>query len=148
MEIVDTVYLVAYFRPSDPLHDEAQDILENLSADRKVSQAALIELDLLMKTRGLTPQERIQAWKILSLFITPDTVEPLTPLDIAAASHIADTSPIDYFDSLIAAQCILRAAEPLTTDPTIKETLRRRKTIQENLKKLGIQPTKTRKPTK
>lgn len=79
MEIVDTVYLAAYFRPSDPLHNQAENIIENLGADRKISQAALIELDLLMKTRGLTPQERIQVWKILSLFITPDTVEPLTP---------------------------------------------------------------------
>ena len=139
MEIVDTVYLVAYFRPSDPLHNQAENIIENLGADRKVSQAALIELDLLMKTRRLTLQERIQVWKILSLFITPDTVEQLTPLDLAAATYLSQTYQIDYFDSLIAAQCMLRAANPLTTDPAIKETLRRRKTIQENLKKLGIQ---------
>jgi len=93
-----------------------------------------------MKTRRLTLQERIQVWKILSLFITPDTVEQLTPLDLAAATYLSQTYQIDYFDSLIAAQCMLRAANPLTTDPAIKETLRRRKTIQENLKKLGIQP--------
>ena len=58
MEIVDTVYLVAYFRPNDPLHDRAIEVLEGLDEERRVSQAALIELDLLMKSRGFNYRER------------------------------------------------------------------------------------------
>ena len=58
MEIIDTVYLIAYFRPSDPLHENAIAYLENLGDDRVVSQASLIEFDLLKKTRGLESEER------------------------------------------------------------------------------------------
>ena len=37
MEIVDTVYLIAYFKPSDPLNEDA---IAYLGGDRVVSQAS------------------------------------------------------------------------------------------------------------
>ena len=40
MEIVDTAYFIAYFKPSDPLHEDAIAYLENLGGDRVVSQAS------------------------------------------------------------------------------------------------------------
>ncbi len=46
---MDTVYLVAYFRLSDPLHRDAVKIIEGLSKNRKITEASLIEFDLLMK---------------------------------------------------------------------------------------------------
>ena len=58
MEIIDTIYLIAYFRPSDPLHENAIAYLENLDDDRVVFSASLTEFDLLMKTRGLESEER------------------------------------------------------------------------------------------
>jgi len=36
MEIIDTIYLIAYSRPSDPLHENAIAYLENLGDDRVV----------------------------------------------------------------------------------------------------------------
>jgi len=60
VEIVDTVYLVAYFRPSDKAHDNAISIIENLGNGRVISQVSLIEFDLLMKSRGFSYDKRMK----------------------------------------------------------------------------------------
>ena len=136
MEIVDTMYLVAYFRPSEALHKESREILEGLGVDRRVSQAALIEFDLLMKSRGLGFKDRVKVWRVLRGVITPESVEPLIPLDMAIAAYLAEVWDLDYFDSLIAAQCFSRDAKPLTTDrEVIKAVLSREKILRsvENL---------------
>ncbi|ABM81266.1 type II toxin-antitoxin system VapC family toxin [Hyperthermus butylicus] len=118
-EIIDTVYLVAYLNPDDPLHEEAARLIESLNPGRRVSQAALIELDLLMKSRGFTPSERRDTWQLLAAILNEETVEPLLPADFALAVELAEKEGIDYFDSLIAAQCINRKAKPVTNDPDI-----------------------------
>ena len=138
MEIVDTVYLVAYFRPSDNLHDDAIRIIESLDEERKVSEAALIELDLLMKSRGFRPIERIQTWKFLDKLINRDFVELVTPLDMAVATYLLEKYGMEYFDSIVAAQCILREAKPLTTDDDIIRIISMSERIIDELKDLGI----------
>ena len=92
---MDTVYLVAYLKPSEPLHDEAVGVLESLGPSRKISQAALIELDLLMKSRGFTLDERLKTWKFLEKLIPAKTIEPIIPRDftIAAVSYTHLTLP-------------------------------------------------------
>ncbi len=89
VEIVDIVYLVAYLNPEDPLHQESVKTIESLGAERRVSQAALLELDLLMKARGFTPSERRDVWTLLSIVIG-DNVEPLLPQDFSLAATLAE----------------------------------------------------------
>ncbi len=117
MEIVDTVYLVAYLRPSDPLHPDSIEIIEGLGEDRKISQASLLELDLLMKSRRFAVDQRVKVWHLLNGVID-GSIELLSPLDIALGAFLSSKG-LDYFDSLIAAQCLIRKAEPVTTDPEI-----------------------------
>jgi len=135
MEIIDTIYLIAYFRPSDPLHENAIAYLENLGDDRVVSQASLIEFDLLMKTRGLESEERRKTWLILHKLIDASTIEPVTPLDMAIATYLVTTYNLDYFDSLISAQCIVRKAKPLTTDKEILDVVSKRGQILSALRR-------------
>ena len=123
MELVDTVYLVAFLNPDDPRHEEAVELLSGLGAGRRISQAALIELDLLMKSRGFSPEERESAWLVLTRVIPEDAVEPLTPQDFAAAVELHESKGLDYFDALVAAQCAVRGARPLTTDAAILKAL-------------------------
>ncbi len=59
MELVDTVHLVAFLNPDDPRHEEAVELLSGLGAGRRISQAALIELDLL--GRGVSAPRRGKA---------------------------------------------------------------------------------------
>ncbi len=121
--IIDTVYLVAYLRSRDPLHRQAMEILENLDSETKVSQASLIELDLLMKSRGFTDSERAKTWSILEKIIPIECIEIVTPRDLALAAMLVERYSMDYFDALIAAQCINRNARPLTTDSKIIEVV-------------------------
>ena len=118
MEIVDTVYLIAYLNPENPLHKNALKVVEGLGDKRRVSQAALIELDLIMKSRGFSLEERRDTWILLSAVINGH-VEPLLPSDFALAARLSEAHGLDYFDSLVSAQCINRLAKPLTTDSTI-----------------------------
>jgi PIN domain nuclease of toxin-antitoxin system len=122
-EIVDTVYLVAYLNPNDPLHREAVSIIESIGGERRISQAALLEFDLLMKSRGFTLEERLDTWQLLSIILSRDSIEPIYPEDFALAATLTDREGLDYFDSLIAAQCINRKAKPLTTDQAILKTV-------------------------
>ncbi len=138
MEIVDTVYLVAYFKPSDPLHEDAVRIIENLGKERRVSQASLIEFDLLMKSRGLGLYDRLKAWMVLNKLISNDSVEPVLPLDMIIALYLYEKYGLDYFDALIVAQCIARNAKPLTTDKEIIQTIARKEKIINDLRKLHI----------
>ena len=87
MEIIDTVYLIAYLNPDDPRHEEALEIINDLGM-RRVSQAALIELDLLMKSRGFSPDERRRTWSIMERIIPRDSIEVLIPLDFFTATML------------------------------------------------------------
>ena len=126
MELVDTVYLVAFLNPDDPRHGGAVELLSGLGASRRVSQAALIELDLLMKSRGFSPEERESAWLVLAQVIPENAVEPLVPRDFAVAVELCEAEGLDYFDALVAAQCAVRGARPITTDTAILKVLERR----------------------
>jgi len=125
VEIVDTVYLVALLNPDDPKHEEAVELLSDLGTSRRVSQAALIELDLLMKSRGFTIEERRNAWLVLTRVIPEEAVELLAPKVFAVAVELYESEGLDYFDALVAAQCVVRNAKPVTTDIAILKTFER-----------------------
>ncbi len=137
MRLIDTVYLVAYFRPSDPNHDVAEELLESLGEGTFVSQAALIEFDLLMKSRGLGLGERLKALGLLDVLVD-EKLMPLTPADLAAAAYLFKRYELDYFDSLFAAQCVLREADPLTTDDEILKVVNERDVRQEIMKAIFL----------
>jgi len=125
--------------PSDPIHEESIEIIENLGRERKISQAALIEFDLLMKSRGFSYSERIKTWSILKGLISIEVIEILSPLDIIVATYLVEKYGMDYFDSLIASQCITRKASPITTDKNIESIVLKAQEIITELRKLGIE---------
>ena len=135
MEIIDTVYLVAYFKQTDPLHKDSVEIIEKLSERRVVSQASLIEFDLLMKTHNFTIDERIKTWYILKHLINNKYLEPITPSDMITATYLTSKYKLDYFDSLITAQCINRNAKPLTNDREIIDIFSKKEKIISELEK-------------
>ncbi len=138
MKIVDTIYLIAYLTPIHRLHNKTKAIIENLGEDTVVSQASLIELDLLMKSRGFNSFERIATWNLLDKLIPYNSIEHLTPIDYAVAIYLHTEYSMEYFDSLVASQCIVRNAEPLTTDQAIIDIVNRRVEVLEKLENLGI----------
>ncbi|MEM0328134.1 MAG: PIN domain-containing protein [Thermoproteota archaeon] len=125
MEIVDTVYLIAYLLVEDKLHEEATKIIDRLSENRKVSQASLLELDLLMKSRKFNFEEKTKAWSLLDKVIPVNFIEIITPQDFLVASALTRDQKLDYFDALVAAQCTNRNAKPLTTDKKIIDAVKK-----------------------
>ncbi|MBO3802002.1 MAG: PIN domain-containing protein [Thermoproteota archaeon] len=125
MEIVDTVYLIAYLLVEDKLHEEATKIIDRLSENRKVSQASLLELDLLMKSRKFNFEEKTKAWSLLDKVIPVNFIEIITPQDFLVASALTRDQKLDYFDALVAAQCTNRSAKPLTTDKKIIDAVKK-----------------------
>ena len=138
MKIIDTVYLVAYFKPSDPLRGIIVRIIENLGEERRVSQASLIGFGLLIKSRGLGLYDGLKAWIVLNKLVGNDSVKSVLPLDMIIALYLYEKYGLDYFDALIAAQCIARNAKPLITDKEIIQTIAKKKEIINDLRKLHI----------
>jgi len=102
--------------------EEAVELLSDLGAGRRVSQTSLIELDLLMKSRGFSPEERNEAWLVLAQVVPEGAIEPLAPQDFAAAVKLHESEGLDHFDALVAAQCMVRNAKPVTTDAAFLKT--------------------------
>ncbi len=88
-----------------------------------------------MKTRGIRIKERRKTWLILHKLIDADKIEPITPLDMAVATYLVANYSLDYFDSLISAQCIVREAKPLTTDREIIGVVSKRSQILSALRR-------------
>ncbi|RLE67565.1 MAG: hypothetical protein DRJ43_07205 [Thermoprotei archaeon] len=88
-----------------------------------------------MKTRGLESGERRKTWLILHRLIDVNTIEPVTPLDMAIATYLVTTYNLDYFDSLISAQCMVRKAKPLTTDKEIIDVVSKRSQVLSALRR-------------
>jgi predicted nucleic-acid-binding protein len=119
LKLVDTVYLVAYINPQDKLYSKAREIFENMGSHTFISSYALLELDLIMKSRGFTVEERIDAWTILESKIAENVAHP-HPQDHRLATELQGLD-YDYFDSLIAAQAARLQAKPLTKDAKLIE---------------------------
>ncbi|RLE89766.1 MAG: hypothetical protein DRN04_15965 [Thermoprotei archaeon] len=73
-----------------------------------MSEVALLELDLLMKARGFTEDERRAVWSLLSRVIDVNSVEPVYPLDFCVTAYLSEKYSLKYFDSLVATQYIVR----------------------------------------
>ena len=54
---------------------------------------------------------------------------------MAIATYLVTTYNLDYFDSLISAQCIVREAKPLTTDKEILDVVSKRGQILSALRR-------------
>jgi len=98
----------------------------------KVSQASLLELDLLMKSRKFNFEEKAKVWSLLEKVMLANFIEVITPQDFLVASVLTKDQKIDYFDALVAAQCITRNAKPLTTDQKIVDAIKNFRGIMSN----------------
>jgi len=105
----------------DPLHKDAIHLIEEET--NPISQASLLELDLILKGRGFSLRERENVWRLLSAYIPESRIAPLTPEDLALASKLEEN--LDYFDSLVAAQAINRGMDIATTDEEVGKAISR-----------------------
>jgi predicted nucleic acid-binding protein len=118
MPIVDTAVLFAAADDTDGSHRGAVATLRKLGGRALLGGSALIEFDVVLKSRGLSPAARREEMTLLMLEF-PSTVTSVHcpgPQTIYLAALYEEEFGLDYFDSLIAAEAAEHDSSVITSD--------------------------------
>ncbi len=107
MPVLDTVVLFGAADPKDPAHEKSVHYMVRLAEpDYYLASLALVEFDIVMKSRGLSHRERMMRHALLARdYPASNTkVRPLSPTTLYLAATIEGEEAIDYFDAGVAAE--------------------------------------------
>jgi len=118
MPIVDTVALFAAADDSDRFHEEAVACLRKLGSGLLLGTCALLEFDVVLKSRGLSPEARRNEVTLLMLDFPAavSSTHPIGPGTVYLAALYEQQFGLDYFDSLIAAEATEHDGEVVSSD--------------------------------
>lgn len=120
MPVLDTVVLFGAADPKDLRHEKSTAYLARLNeADFYLASFALIEFDIVMKSRGMGYSERMVRHALLARD-HPSTmikVRPLSPQVLYLAARIEGEEEVDYFDAGVAAEAQALDGHIVSTDP-------------------------------
>ena len=121
MHIIDTVVLLAFLDEDDPRFRKANHYVLEISRESElfVPSEVLFELDLELKSHGLTEDERNEIHSRMSRLIPVKKVMPTTPAALARASQLAKSAKWRgaYFDTIIVATGLENSADSaISTD--------------------------------
>jgi len=119
--LLDTLVLIASLDPAHPLHSRAMHHLHRVASGNEVyvPSAALMEMDLELKSHGFHLEERREATASLLGYVPEDNVLPVTLETIIEAMDLEKIG--GYFDSLIGATAKLRSASVVSKDRAFVE---------------------------
>ncbi len=106
MPVLDTVVLFAAADPEDAFHEKALEHLAKLGTRYVLATSALIEFDIVLKSRGFDYNERMEKFALLirDFPAAAEAVHRITPATLyLAALHERDFD-LDYFDACVAAE--------------------------------------------
>ncbi len=118
MPILDTGILFAAANPKDTFHRGAKRFLGRLSARTVLGTISLVEFEVVLKSRGYTPDRRMEEM-VLLLRDYPRTsaaVHHVSPSTFLLGAHVEQSFSLDYFDALIAAETIEHDGAIVSTD--------------------------------
>ncbi len=107
MPVLDTVVLFGAADSKDPAHEKSVRYLARLvEPDYYLASLALVEFDIVMKSRGSSPRERMLRHALLARdYPASNTkVTPLSPTTLYLAAKLENEEAIDYFDAGVAAE--------------------------------------------
>lgn len=107
MPILDTVVLFGAMDPGDSAHDKSLRYLRLLvNPEYYLAGFALLEYDIVLKSRGFTPRERMTYHAALSSdFPTlAAKTRSLSPEILYMAAKLEQEDDVDYFDAGVAAE--------------------------------------------
>jgi len=117
MPVLDTVVLFAALSEADPRHERGIYYMEKLDEeDYYVSAMALVELDIVLKSRGFSEEERMEIFALLAADYPHAKVSPLSPITFYTAAKIEREYNLDYFDACVAAEALLLDGIVISTD--------------------------------
>ena len=119
MPLLDTVVLFGTADSSDRHHEHASKHLRRISApETYLGTFALLEFDIVMKSRGLSFEDRME--KHASLLRDYQELEvkvaALSPAVLYLASRLEKETDLEYFDAGVAAEAIQLDGEVVSTD--------------------------------
>jgi hypothetical protein len=125
MPVVEADFLKGLIDPTDRLHASAVKTFGSVRSEGwKLSSAALVELDLLLKTHGTSISDRQIIFETLKSEIPSSAILPLTPEVMAAALKLQTKySNLNnfYFDSIHLATAFAFDRKIVSSDPTFND---------------------------
>jgi predicted nucleic acid-binding protein len=118
MPVLDTAVLFAGADEEDGFHADAVRHLERLGGDTVLAAAALVEFDLVLKSRGRDARDRGGLFALL-LATYPQSVRAVhlaTPRTFFLASLLSESDGLDYFDALVAAEALEHDGQVVSSD--------------------------------
>ncbi len=120
MYILDTMVLIGSLDPESPLHKRAMLHLRRISAEEVyVPSAAVLEMDLELKTHGFSKDERRDACASLLGYVGEGRILPLTFEIVSEAVGLEEVA--GYFDALIGSTAKIREATIISRDKAFLE---------------------------
>ena len=119
MPILDTVVLFGAADTKDPTHDKAKRFLARLEeSDYYLASFATLEFDIVMKSRGLSHEQRMLQHALLAKDYPASTVKArhLSPTVLYLAARIEGEEGTDYFDAGVAAEAMTLDGVVVSTD--------------------------------
>ena len=117
MPVLDTVVLFAALSEADPRHERAVYHVGKLGEEGYyVSATALVELDIVLKSRGFSHEERMEIFALLAADYPHARVSPLSPMTFYVAAKVEEEHGLDYFDACVAAEALLLDGIVVSTD--------------------------------
>jgi len=120
MRLIDTVALIGYLNSGDREHKRSVEQIARVSSegDVFVPDFALMEADLVMKTRGYSNSEREISWRALETRIPSPKIAVHSVSSIYTALDLQEEG-MDYFDSLVTSLAKETDSTVITTDKAI-----------------------------
>ena len=119
MPVLDTVVLFGAVDPKDAAHDKSKRFLARLAEpDYYLASFALLEFDIVMKSRGFSYKQRMLQHALLAKDYPPSTVKvrALSPTVLYLSAKIEGEEGTDYFDAGVAAEAKVLDGRVVSTD--------------------------------
>ncbi len=119
MPVLDTVVLFGAADPRDPIHEKSLDHLTRLEQpEYYLASFALVEFDIVMKSRGFTYGERMERHALLARDFPAASIKTraISPQVLHLAASIEGEAGIDYFDACVAAEAKAQDGIIVSTD--------------------------------
>jgi predicted nucleic acid-binding protein len=119
MPLIELDMLIAFVSEADPLHDDADRLFRQIR-DRhltriRVATSALLEYELLLKSRGVNDAQIAEDLLAYSTYPNP-AEEPLDSNKLILGQQLRDQHRLAYFDSLHCAAALLFDRTIIGTD--------------------------------
>ena len=117
MPVLDTVVLFAALSEADPRHEKALYHMGKLGEEGYyISAMALVELDIVLKSRGFSHEQRMEIFALLAADYPDARISQLSPTTFYLVAKIEKEHELDYFDACVAAEALLLDGIVVSTD--------------------------------